>query len=419
MTHNRRVLFIASCLSLAVTAFIFVIRGHVGEQIQHSVPVMTAGPDGKLVETAMTSAQLGAISMMAFFGFASSILVASPVLDFVGMKPTLLLACLLQCVGLGVFVTTNSYEVLYWSMLFVGFGNGLVEAVINPLCASEYPERKTQMLNVLHAWWPGGLIIGGLLAYYLFDGIGLGWRVQMGLMIIPAAAYGVMCLSQKFPRTERAAAGISAGEMIKETLRPSFLLLLGVMMLTASAELAPNQWIEQIIKDLAGSSGTMVLVYGSGIMFVLRYFAGPIAHVISPIGMMWASTGITAVGLYLLSGVTSGSEAYLYGTIFYIGVCFMWPTMLGIAAERFPKGGAMTIGFMGFSGQFALGLTIYFIGAWRDEYGSKLAFQLVSVMPVIAFLFFGVWWVRDYMSGGYKAINLVKETGHHQEYDAI
>ena len=130
------------------------------------------------------------------------------------------------------------------------------------------------------------------------------------------------------------------------------------MMITASIELAPGQLVESVLRDKAQMSGTLVFVYGSALMFVLRFFAGPIAHKISPIGMMWASVTLAGLGLYWLAGAASATAAYVAATIFYVGVCFMWPTMLGITSERFPQGGAFTMGLMGFAGQSALGLII-------------------------------------------------------------
>jgi MFS family permease len=178
------------------------------------------------------------------------------------------------------------------------------------------------------------------------------------------------------------------------------------MMITASIELAPNQWVESVLRRTADTSGTMILVYGSALMFVLRFFAGPIAHRISPIGMMWASVTITGIGLWLLSDVTSATMAYVTATIFYVGVCFMWPTMLGIVSERFPHGGAFTMGLMGFAGQFALGIVIFRMGGVYDAWGPAAAFSFVAKLALIPFVVFAVWWIKDYMSGGYKAIRL-------------
>src|SRR5262249_44780388 len=168
------------------------------------------------------------------------------------------------------------YSVMAYSMLLAGFGNGLVEAVINPLIATMYPNEKTHKLNVLHSWWPGGLIIGGLLGY-LMKQAGLSWQMQMGVVLIPAIVYGVLIFGQKFPLTERAAAGISTGEMARTVLNPAYLLLLGCMMITASIELAPGQMVDSVLNKLAGMSGILILVYGSALLCVLRGLAGPCA----------------------------------------------------------------------------------------------------------------------------------------------
>lgn len=395
---NQRRLFIASCLSLVVTAMIFALRGNVEDL------VIKDAISGFVASEARS--QYGWISTMAFFGFAASILVASPMLDALGMRNLLYLAFGLHIVGVIGFVTAPSYQVMTYSMLLAGFGNGLVEAVINPLIATMYPNEKTHKLNVLHAWWPGGLIIGGLLGYFMSQA-GVGWKVQLGIILIPTIVYGFLIFGQKFPLTERMAAGISTADMVKTVANPAFLLLLFCMMITASIELAPGQMVASVLGNLANMSGILILVYGSALMFVLRYFAGPIAHKISPIGMMVASVVLAAIGLFMLSNVQSSAGAYVAATVFYVGVCFMWPTMLGITSERFPQGGAFTMGLMGFAGQFALGLVIFNMGKVRDKVGGDgPSFRYVAMMAIVPFIIFGIWWLKDRAAGGYKAVRL-------------
>jgi hypothetical protein len=121
---------------------------------------------------------------------------------------------------------------------------------------------------------------------------------------------------------------------------------------------------------------------------------------------MWASVTVAAIGLYLLSQVTSVSMAYAAATVFYVGVCFMWPTMLGITSERFPEGGAFTMGLMGFAGQFMLGVVIFNMGKIRDRIGDAASFRAVAMLAIIPFIVFGLWWIKDYLGGGYKAVKL-------------
>lgn len=396
---NQRRLFIASCLSLVVTAMIFALRGNV-EDLVLADPAVKGffNPNGP-------KADYGWLSTMAFFGFAASILVTSPMLDALGMRNLLYLAFALHIVGVLGFIAAPSYTMMSLTMLLAGFGNGLVEAVINPLIATMYPEEKTHKLNVLHSWWPGGLIIGSLLGY-LMKKAGLSWQIQMGVILIPTVVYGVMIFGQRFPLTERKASGVSTNEMLKTALNPAFLLLIGCMMITASIELAPGQMVSSVLEKTAGMDGILILAYGSALMFVLRYFAGPIAHKISPIGMMWASVTLAAAGLFLLASANTPTLAYVAATVFYVGVCFMWPTMLGITSERFPQGGAFTMGLMGFAGQFVLGVVIFNMAKVRDNIGDAASFKYVAALAIAPFLVFALWWFKDKAAGGYKAVKL-------------
>ncbi|RJP31610.1 MAG: MFS transporter [Candidatus Omnitrophota bacterium] len=397
MEHRTR-LFLASCIGLVTTAMILVIRGDIAGQVEGVFQ--------------LTHEQYGFISSMAFYGVASSVLVASPLLDIFGMRNLLYAGFVCHVGGILAFILAPSYPVLYLSMLVAGFGNGLVEVVINPLCATVYAEEKTRRLNILHAWWPGGLIIGGILSVCMGK-LGWEWQTQMGIVLIPTIIYGILIFGQKFPVTERVEAGVSYTEMVREVIRPGFLLLLGCMMLTAATEVAPSQWVGSVLSNTANMSGTMVFVYGSAIMFVLRFFAGPLAKKISPIGMMWGSVLLSAIGLYLLSGVTSAGSAYLVATIFYVGVCFMWPTMLGITSERYPKGGALLLGLIVFIGNFSIGTIVYKMGSVYDVWGPAAAFRFVAILPCILFVVFGIWWIRDFMTGGYKTVRLTKENHSH------
>jgi MFS family permease len=265
-----------------------------------------------------------------------------------------------------------AYWVLFVATFLVGSGNGLVEIAINPLAATLFPKQKTHYLNILHAWWPGGLIMSGLLATFLIGqqpiaGIPA-WKIKMGLLLVPLAIYGLMAVGQKFPATERVQAEVSTGAMFSEALRPMFILWAFCMLLTASTELGPNQWQESVLTRTAGVSGTLVFVYTSGLMFIMRFFAGPLAHRFSPIGMMTGSAIFAAIGLYWLSYVNAPVMAFVAATVFGIGIAYFWPTMLGVTAERFPKGGALLLGLMGSFGNVAIAFALPMMGGIYDSY---------------------------------------------------
>jgi MFS family permease len=340
----------------------------------------------------------------------------------------------------------------------MGFGNGFTEVGINPLIATLYSDKKTHYLNILHAWWPGGLVIGGLSAMAMRKVIpdGLGglalWQASLFLIALPAFIYGGMLLPTQFPKTERVASGVSTGDMFKECLRPMFLLWGVCMLMTAATELGPQKWQESVMQSIAQFPGTLVLVYTSGMMFVLRHFAGPIAHRISPTGMMLVSAILAGIGLYLLSFANNGPTAIAYATIFGLGIAFFWPTMLGVTAERFPKGGALALALMGSFGNLSISQVLPQMGRIVDTYavqyveenadsavqkkllkyqndkpiaiqvdavkflneenkkmaeaaqaeGYRMAFRWVSLLPTVLVFLFGGIILYDRSRGGYK-----------------
>jgi hypothetical protein len=205
-------------------------------------------------------------------------------------------------------------------------------------------------------WFPGGIVIGGIAAYLLGMAGIASWQVRLLVILVPTVAYGILFLGQKYPATERLQSGVSFGQMFKETLlRPLFLILFVCMMMTASLELGPNRWIPAIL-TAGGIPGILVLVWISGLMAVLRFYAGPVVHRLSPTGILLASAVVSGVGLLWLSYATGIGAAFAAATVFAVGVCYFWPTMLGVVSERVPKGGALALALMGGMGMATVGL---------------------------------------------------------------
>jgi MFS family permease len=348
---------------------------------------------------------VGIFAGQAFLGFAAAILFGGPLCDALGMRALLIVAWFLHISGVLLTIFAPSYGVLEAATFIVGLGNGLVEGVINPLIATVYADEKTHRLNMLHAWWPGGLIIGGLTAYALTR-LGLGWQIKMATILVPATIYGLMTIGQKFPPTERVASGVPAAQMFREIFRPMFLLLAFCMVLTAATELAPNQWMESVLRNIAHTPGILVLAYISGLMFVMRFFAGTIARRISPIGLMLACSAVAAMGLFALSYAYNPFTAFAAATIFAAGVSYFWPTMLGITSERFPKGGALLLSVMGAIGNMAVNLALPVMGRIYDRYGAAQSFRYVTVAPVVLICIFAAMLFYYKAQGGYRAVRL-------------
>jgi MFS family permease len=290
----------------------------------------------------------------------------------------------------------------------MGLSQGLVEGVINPLVATIFKENKTQKLNVLHAWWPGGMVVGGLTAVLLTQ-LGASWQVKLASILVPAVIYLGMVLGQEYPRTERVQSNVSTGQMFKEATQPMFLLLFACMWMTAASELGPDQWFPSIMKQLTGLEGVLFLVYTAGLMFVLRFFFGGIAHRFSPFGVLTVCSILCALGLYWLGSLNAGTSplvAIVAATLFGVGKTYYWPTMLGVTSELFPKGGALLLALMGGAGMLCIAVVLPIMGAEFDKAGAGAALRTVAALPVILTVVFALLFLHHRSRGGYRAVKL-------------
>jgi MFS family permease len=386
-TYNPKRLFAASCVALLVIGMTFSIRGDI------------IGPLG--IAFALTKEQLGWIAGAAFWGYTGCIFIGGQLCDLVGMGRLIMLACMAHVAAILLTIFAGGFWELWFATLIIGVANALLEAAINPLVATIYPEQKTQRLNSVHAWFPWGIVSGGLAAFLLAKW-NLGWQWKMALILLPTLAYGLMCLGQKFPATERVQRGISTAGMYRETIRPMFLLWVFCMFLTASTELGPNQWIPTILTNTAHMQGILILAWINGIMAVGRMLAGPVVHRLSPLGVLIAAAVLSAVGLYGLSLANSPMSAFLASTIFALGVCYFWPTMLGVVAERFSAGGAWALAIIGGAGNLSVALILPAMGRIYDVQGPEMALRYVVILPVFLIAIFTLILWAESRRGSYR-----------------
>jgi MFS family permease len=407
-TEHMNRLFLACFFSIFATSSAFIVRAMV---------ITEWGTTFNLTEAQKGAIFPGA----ALFPFAISIVLFSLFIDRLGYGKTMAFAVFAHLVGTIVTIaaskagsSTAAYQMLYFGTLITSLANGAVEAVANPVTATLFPRNKTHYLNILHAGWPGGLVAMGVVT--LLMGSSVSWEWKVALVFIPTAIYGILLIGQKFPVQERVAAGVSYTDMMREfgaasafilawfltmaTLtviavsapsiaqgegwdklnnwappivsiicaiiffamyksfgRPMFVFLLLVMILLATTELGVDGWVTDLMTPAFGKYAGWLLVYTSAIMFVLRFFAGPIVHRISPLGLLATCAGVAAIALFILSGVgATVSLVIMAATLYGIGKSFFWPTTLGVVSEQFPKGGALTLSAMGGMGMIAVGV---------------------------------------------------------------
>lgn len=363
--------------------FVAILAAGVGFSVRGSSVLEAWGR-----EFGFTQTELGGITGGGLVGFGIVIILSSFIAESVGYARLMYIAFCLHFLSAVITLaapyafSTGGRDAAYWclfsAMFLFAIGNGVCEAVVNPLVATLFPNNRTHYLNILHAGWPAGLILGGLAAIFMADRFS--WQAQISLFLIPVIIYGVMILGQKMPKTEAGQSGLSLAQMLLEFGSPILLLLLVIHAMVGYVELGTDSWIAKITGSILDeNTGRWLFVYTSGLMFVLRFVAGPIVHKISPLGLLAVSGLLGAIGLFFLGTVESITMAFIALTIYGLGKTFLWPTMLAVVAERFPRGGPVTLGAVGGIGMLSAGLLgSPGIGFKQDKFASE---QLKAEAP--------------------------------------
>lgn len=330
-TIKKTQLFNASCVALVVTALAFATRGSF-------VQAWAA-------EFNLTHTEVGWIVGTAFWGFTLAMVFGGPLVDVIGIGRIISIAFFCHVAGIVLTIIATGFWSLFISTLLIGIANGSVEAACNPLITSMYTDQKTRRLNRFHAWFPTGIVIGGLIVF-LFNKIGLlNWRYAMGIMLLPTFVYGYMFLNKEFPKTERVVSGFSYKDMLKACVSPLFIFMACCMILTGGTELGTNQWIAALLSNVSHNP-ILLLVWISGIMALTRQFGGILIHNFKSTVVLLTSSVLAFIGCILM-GYTSGAMVFASAGIFALGVAFFWPSMLGFVSENVPQSGALGLAIMG------------------------------------------------------------------------
>jgi MFS family permease len=137
------------------------------------------------------------------------------------------------------------------------------------------------------------------------------------------------------------------------------------MALTAISEFGPQQWTG-LIMSKSGASPMIILALVTGLMAVIRYFAGPIIEKFDQTGVLLGSAVLATIGIYLFSTQT-GSMVYVAAVFFAMGVALFWPNMVGFIAEKVPLSGALGMSIIGGVGMFSTAIFQPIIGGWIDS----------------------------------------------------
>ncbi len=338
MVNDKR-LFYASCFALITTAFSFSIRAGV-------MPILEQ-------DLGLTPVQLGFTNQMWFWGFPISMIIGGLIYHKVGGAKIMQFAFIVHALGILLTIFAGNYYVLLISSLLIGLGNGCTEAACNPMIADAYEgNTMSKYMNRFHMWFPGGILLGSLLSIGMGK-LGWSWQMQCAIILVPTVIYAYLFFRQKWPEPKITEVADTSSNL-KAMASPLFIFMLVCMSLTAISEFGPNNWVT-ITLEGSGAAPMLLLALTFGVMAVARFFGGAIVSQLNTTGVLWLSSILAVIGLYMLSTMT-GTGVYAAAIIFGLGIAYFWPNMIGFVAEYIPKSGALGMSIVGAMGMFMSGL---------------------------------------------------------------
>lgn len=355
---NKDKLFYGSCFALITTALSFSIRAGILPQLGE--------------ELNLNAEQLGYINSMWFFGFPISMVIGGLIYHSVGGKVIMQFAFFAHAIGIIMTIYADSYMGLMISTFLIGLGNGCTEAACNPMIADAYEgNMMSKMMNRFHMWFPGGIVIGSLVSYFM-TGAGMSWQSQIWIILVPTLIYAYLFWGTVWPKAKVAEGGTIAGNL-SAMFSPLFFFMMVCMFLTAQSEFGPTQWVELILKS-SGAQPMLVLALITGTMAIARYFGGDAVHRFNTAGVLLISAILATIGLFLFTQIT-GTAVYGVAIVFALGVAYFWPNMIGFVADYIPKSGALGMSVVGAVGMLSSWIMQPYIGSWIDSNRAAAAAQ--------------------------------------------
>jgi fucose permease len=337
----------------------------------------------------LSDTQGGMLLSTLFWGFALTIILTGPLADRFGMRLFLLLASLLQVLGLLASALSPVFQVLLLGAFLMGMGSGILEVLVNPLVCLLLPENKTRAMNFCHAFYSIGAVLSVLFAS-TFLRIGFNWRHVYLFGMLPSLLFGVGYLTSSLPELPPSDYKRSFGMGLMA--QPIFLLFLVAMLLGGGTELGSAQWIPAYLEEGLGLSrfaGAFGLVLFSVAMAFGRVTMSRISGV-HPMRILKAASFLCALLLILSAllrnGIAVMSSFFLLG--FFVSI--FWPTILAYSSDVFPGGGATMFSFLSAAGNAGGMIFPALVGMMADRWSLRIGIGTLSLLPLLLALTFGV-----------------------------
>lgn len=218
--------------------------------------------------------EAGAVFAASSVGFFVSSLGAGLLVESAGTRPVLISALAAQVVSLMFFAQTPSIPLNIALNFVIGVGLGTNELVTNYTVVRLEPPGKSRLMNLMHAAWCIGAILGPIGVANLLASK-LAWQTVFRLVGVLIAVMALLLARSRFPVTNPGHLANRAELSPKPTLRsrlrgPGAIVLLSAITIFVyiGVEKGIYNWVAEyfvrVLKTSAPLGSAMVAVYWTG-----------------------------------------------------------------------------------------------------------------------------------------------------------
>lgn len=324
----------------------------------------------------LSDEQLGRIGAVTFAGLVAAILITGPLADRLGAKLFALLGNGLITAGLVLLATSGSYSAILLAVFVMGLGAGALDMVLSPVVAAYYPDRRTSAMNWLHSFYCTGAVVTVLVAAAGLRA-GVSWRVvSVVIGVLPLLILVGFAFTRLPPLVDES--GGASRHRVRELVweRP-FVLALVAILLGGATEMGLAEWLPAYAEKALGYSGfTGAMAFTAFLvaMAMGRIYIGMLGHRAEPVRILLVCCAATTV-LFTIASAAPPAVALVACVAAGFSGSALWPSMLAVAANRFPRGGASMYGILAAFGNMGGIFMPWIVGFMTDRWSERLGYS--------------------------------------------
>lgn len=321
------------------------------------------------LEYQLNLSQAGSLLSAQFIGFVVSVLVGGVVADTCGKRIFVLAGTGILSCGLVLVGCFHNRWLLTMGFSLTGIGFGGFDAGLSPLVVDLNPEGMALALNLLHAFFGIGALLGPLWAGHFAAGSGT-WRHAYLAVAVCSVIFSLVFLGCRIPKhsREREAAPTRFTSLLVDK---RLILLAGLMCTYVGLESGVSGWtfslMTEALKATSQAATSAVSLFWTSLTLgrlLSAYASERLGHGLFILGCC-AGSILASLPVAMGLGVRATMISCVALGFFFSGI---FPTVMAQGTSSFPNSTGSVAGMLAAAGAVGGAVVPWLIGLLSDAY---------------------------------------------------